>query len=127
MFLKSFSTHDIKYFLSHANNLHSIVWFQVFLSNTNYYRFSNNYFREVFKVFEDWQKVGRPLVKIIGLVLLISNIVSYLMPNPGNTYISNIYDLSTHFVDYIFKRTWPNLPTPPLGQDMTQGQFLSGV
>ena len=21
----------------------------------------------------------------------------------------------------------PNLPTPPLGQDMTQGQFLSGV
>ena len=23
--------------------------------------------------------------------------------------------------------TWYYLPTPPLGQDMTQGQFLSGV
>ena len=25
------------------------------------------------------------------------------------------------------KKHWPYLPTPPLGQDMTQGQFLSGV
>ena len=24
-------------------------------------------------------------------------------------------------------RDWYYLPTPPLGQDMTQGQFLSGV
>ena len=38
----------------------------------------------------------------------ISIIVGYLMPNPVYTYISY-------------------LPTPPLGQDMTQGQFLSRV
>ena len=25
------------------------------------------------------------------------------------------------------KNDWYYLPTPPLGQDMTQGQFLSGV
>ena len=26
-----------------------------------------------------------------------------------------------------WKHTYPIYPTPPLGQDMTQGQFLSGV
>ena len=39
----------------------------------------------------------------------ISAIVRYLMPNPVYTYISNIYDLQTHFVDNIFKRVWVNL------------------
>ena len=33
----------------------------------------------------------------------ISSIVGYLMPNPFYTYISNIYDLLTHFVDHIFE------------------------
>ena len=28
---------------------------------------------------------------------------------------------------YVHFRTNPIYPTPPLGQDMTQGQFLSGV
>ena len=27
----------------------------------------------------------------------------------------------------LFRKKWYYLPTPPLGQDMTQGQFLSGV
>ena len=36
----------------------------------------------------------------------------YLMPNPVFTYILNV---------------WSYLPTSPLGQDMTQGQFLSVV
>ena len=43
-----------------------------------------------------------------------------------------IYNAHTHTLIYIF--TWPllslaryYLPTPPLGHDMTQGQFLSGV
>ena len=31
----------------------------------------------------------------------ISTIVGYLMPNPVYTYISNIHDLQTHFVDSI--------------------------
>ncbi len=34
------------------------------------------------------------------------------------------YGIST-FVDYLIPD--PIYPTPPLGQDMTQGQFLSGV
>ena len=34
----------------------------------------------------------------------ISTIVDYLMPNPVYSYISNVYDLQTHFVDMIFKR-----------------------
>ena len=34
----------------------------------------------------------------------ISTIVGYLMPNPLNTYIVNIYDLLTHFIDNILKR-----------------------
>ena len=29
----------------------------------------------------------------------VSTIVGYLMPNPVFTYILNIYDLQTHFVD----------------------------
>ena len=32
------------------------------------------------------------------------------------------------YMDYIkINRPYPIYPTPPLGQDMTQGQFLSGV
>ena len=33
---------------------------------------------------------------------------------------SNQYDIFCNYYRYY-------LPTPPLGQDMTQGQFLSGV
>ena len=39
----------------------------------------------------------------------ISTIVGYLMPNPLYTYILNIYDKWTHFVDNIFKRAWAYL------------------
>ena len=28
---------------------------------------------------------------------------------------------------HIYMYVWYYLPTPPLGQDMTQGQFLNGV
>ena len=28
---------------------------------------------------------------------------------------------------FLYTSLWYYLPTPPLGQDMTQGQFLSGV
>ena len=35
----------------------------------------------------------------------ISTIVGYLMPNSVYTYVLNIYDLLTHFVDNIFKCT----------------------
>ena len=28
---------------------------------------------------------------------------------------------------YLYSWCWYYLPTPPLGQEMTQGQFLSGV
>ncbi len=54
-----------------------------------------------------------------------------------HTYIRGAYDKFPDFfymgifVDNIFKRACPNflpyLPTPPLGQDMTHGQFLTGV
>ena len=55
-----------------------------------------------------------------GFVLFygISTILEYLMPKPLYTYILNIVILQTNFVDTIYQ---------PLGQDMTQGQFLSGV
>ena len=36
----------------------------------------------------------------------ISIIVGYLMPNTLYKYALSIYDLLTHFVDNIFKRTW---------------------
>ena len=35
------------------------------------------------------------------------------------TILSNVYNILRDLLSY--------LPTPPLGQDMTQGQFLSGV
>ena len=49
-------------------------------------------------------------MKYIWFVLVwfsdISTIVGYLMPNPLYTYISNIYGLSTHFLNNSFKRVW---------------------
>ena len=47
---------------------------------------------------------------------------------PISTFILWIYiaDEDT-VVQLIPKKSYPYLPTPPLGQDMTQGQFLSGV
>ena len=30
-------------------------------------------------------------------------------------------------IDWLILTAYPYLPTSPLGQDMTQGQFLSGV
>ena len=47
---------------------------------------------------------------------------------------ANIYDGSHDQIGNLHKRgkhskttSYSYLPTPPLGQDMTQGQFLSGV
>ena len=45
------------------------------------------------------------------LLLKIDNSWNAIKPNQTKSYIFNI----------------SYLPTPPLGQDMTQGQFLSGV
>ena len=42
------------------------------------------------------------LVRFYG----ISTIEGYLMPNPLYTYILDIYDLSTHFIDNILKWAW---------------------
>ena len=42
----------------------------------------------------------------------ISTIVGYLMPNPFYTYILNIYDLWTHFVDNILKWAWAHFLYP---------------
>ena len=36
---------------------------------------------------------------------VISTIIGCLMPNPLYTYILNIYELYTHFLDKVFKRT----------------------
>ena len=36
-------------------------------------------------------------------------------------------DLLEKWVKFVNLNDWYYLPTPPLGQDMTQGQFLSGV
>ena len=35
--------------------------------------------------------------------------------------------LTSVFLLFIWDIDWYYLPTPPLGQDMTQGQFLGGV
>ena len=36
----------------------------------------------------------------------LSTIVGHLMPNAIYTYILDIHDLKTHFVDNIFKQAW---------------------
>ena len=36
-------------------------------------------------------------------------------------------EFDPHWVPNIYRFVLFYLPTPPLGQDMTQGQFLSGV
>ena len=55
---------------------------------------------------------------LVGLVAFygISTLVNYLMPNPFYTYVICKQIVCRYY-----------LPIPPLGQDMTQGQFLSGV
>ena len=40
--------------------------------------------------------------------------------------LSIALSLSLSIYIYIYIYIYPYLPTPPLGQDMTQGQFLSG-
>ena len=56
--------------------------------------------RSIFNI--DWYKILVGLVRFYG----ISTIVDYLTPNPLYTYIKYIYDMLTHFVDYILKRVW---------------------
>ena len=56
---------------------------------------------------------------------------------PSNIRYSYVFDLLLIFLDLFYKKRFsyiypqkkiiPYLPTPPLGQDMTQSQFLSGV
>ena len=52
---------------------------------------------------------------ILGLVGFygISIIVGYLMPNLVFTYILNIYDLETYFLDISFKPTWASIAMYP--------------
>ena len=53
----------------------------------------------------------------------------------GKNIFSHVnFDIQTQNTAHVFFETswlrvilWYYLPTPPLGQDMTQGQFLSGV
>ena len=47
-----------------------------------------------------------------------------LMPNQ---ILMGYLMLKFHEVLFLCLMTYPYLPIPPLGQDMTQGQFLSGV
>ena len=42
-------------------------------------------------------------------------------------YENEVFRLSPKIISTFSKRLYPIYPTPPLGQDMTQGQFLSGV
>ena len=39
----------------------------------------------------------------------------------------NCYNVNFTITILTISRVYPYLPTPPLGQDMTQGHFLSGV
>ena len=54
------------------------------------------------RVFGDWKGPSQPL-------------------RENSPYLLNDYSMCVCVYIYIY------LPTPPLGQDMTQGQFLSGV
>ena len=38
-------------------------------------------------------------LSLVGFYCISTTIVGYLIPNPVLTYILNIYDLQTHFVD----------------------------
>ena len=51
--------------------------------------------------------------------LWVSVYISHL--NISSSHEAVVYNINAH-IDSL-----PYLPTPPLGQDMTQGQFLSGV
>ena len=45
-----------------------------------------------------------------------------------NTYSLCLYNVPQNLIFSLEKNNFLSyLPTPPLGQDMTQGQFLSGV
>ena len=46
---------------------------------------------------------------------------------PSETRNSSLLTITPSEVSKFYKLVSPILPTPPLGQDMTQGQFLSGV
>ena len=39
----------------------------------------------------------------------------------------SLYCISFDLISVCVSRVYPYLSTPPVGQDMTQGQFLSGV
>ena len=63
-------------------------------------------------------------------LLQMSALILFLLMCPFHNPIYVMYPRNqTHFKDretFIFS-TDPIYPTPPLAQDMTQGQFLSGV
>ena len=39
----------------------------------------------------------------------------------------NFFITIEHLKSFNYQNEWSYLPTPPLGQDMTQGQFITGV
>ena len=41
--------------------------------------------------------------------------------------LTKVMKMMKHTGQWDAKHAWSYLPTPPHGQDMTQGQFLSGV
>ena len=48
------------------------------------------------------------------------------MRSSNKVYLKNTHT-HTHTHTHIYIYIYIYIPTPPLGQDMTQGQFLSGV
>ena len=75
----------------------------------------------------------RPCTHLFGYVYAISPLVDYSVHNPVYIYIY-IGLWVNRRADGVLQPCWGNLsrrrrglPTPPLGQDMIQGQFLSRV
>ena len=54
---------------------------------------------------DGWMDIHGINMICFGLVWFygISTTVGYLLPNPVHTHFLNVYDLQTHFVDYILK------------------------
>ena len=67
------------------------------------------------------------LGRVIGCFLLMAFIFLPLFLFPTSFHYQHGTFFYSKFNTYILFVYYPHLPTPPLGQDMTRGQFLSGV
>ena len=82
---------------------HIVIWYQVFQCNTS--NFETNLWPIGLDQGEPESNSNEQFVclfKFYG----ISTLEGYLMPNPVYTFISNIYNLLTHFADNIFQQAW---------------------